>query len=377
MAAVRPQKSLGTCVLRLFSLLGETMENIIYTTPEEQIQKLKSQNLIIDDEEKATAALYAYGYSNLIKSYREPYIIRSDNTTLYRSGVTFDQVYSLYMLDKNLRNAVIAAMLDLEEHIKEQASDVVANSFGIHPDEYLNYRNYRNKRKRRKQFTLSSILTTMRNALDTDKDPIHHYNTVHEIVPPWILFKSIYFSTIINYIDQFRIKEQIQMAHKLYDISAYNITELQAVQLMMDTLYLASDYRNLAAHGGRIYNYTSKNRLRIDDIISDCGSLANAGFNQLLVALELLNYSGPAKHIRSILNKQLNRHCNLYPQDVTYLGQILNIDIVQKRVVFTSDHSNKFHRIPYCSGIKNAQKIDYDKAISKGYIPCKRCIKDK
>ena len=64
MAAVRPQKSLGTCVLRLFSLLGETMENIIYTTPEEQIQKLKSQNLIIDDEEKATAALYAYGYSN-------------------------------------------------------------------------------------------------------------------------------------------------------------------------------------------------------------------------------------------------------------------------------------------------------------------------
>ena len=130
----------------------------------------------------------------------------------------------LYMLDKNLRNAVIAAMLDLEEHIKEQASDVVANSFGIHPDEYLNYRNYRNKRKRRKQFTLSSILTTMRNALDTDKDPIHHYNTVHEIVPPWILFKSIYFSTIINYIDQFRIKEQIQMAHKLYDISAYNIT---------------------------------------------------------------------------------------------------------------------------------------------------------
>ena len=167
---------------------------------------------------KAAATLYAYGYSNLIKSYREPYIIRSENATLYRSGITFEQIYSLYMLDKNLRNAVIAAMLDLKEHIKEQASDVVADSFGIHPDEYLNYRNYRNKRKRKEQFTLSSILTTMRKALYTDKDPIHHYNTVHRIVPPWILFKSIYFSTIINYIDQFKIKEQIQMAHKLYNI---------------------------------------------------------------------------------------------------------------------------------------------------------------
>lgn len=353
------------------------MENIIYTTPEEQIQKLKSQNLIINDEKNAAAALYAYGYSNLIKSYREPYIIRSEKATLYRSGVTFEQIYSLYMLDKNLRNAVIAAMLDLEEHIKEQASDVVADSFGIHPDEYLNYRNYRNKRKRKKQFTLSSILTTMRKALDTDKDPIHHYNTVHGIVPPWILFKSIYFSTIINYIDQFKEKEQIQMAHKLYNISSYSIDELQAVKLMMDTLYLASDYRNLAAHGGRIYNYGSKNRLRTDGIINDSSQLSKAGFNQLLLALELLNYGTPAKHIRSILNEQINRHCNLYPQDVTYLGQILNIDIVQKHVVFMSDHSDKFHRTPHCSGIKNAQEVDYDEAIAKGYIPCKRCIKDK
>ena len=326
---------------------------------------------------KAAATLYAYGYSNLIKSYREPYIIRSENATLYRSGITFEQIYSLYMLDKNLRNAVIAAMLDLKEHIKEQASDVVADSFGIHPDEYLNYRNYRNKRKRKEQFTLSSILTTMRKALYTDKDPIHHYNTVHRIVPPWILFKSIYFSTIINYIDQFKIKEQIQMAHKLYNIPAYNIDEPQAVKLMMDTLYLASDYRNLAAHGGRIYNYGSKNRLRTDGIINDSGQLSKAGFNQLLLALNLLNYSAPAKHIQSILNKQLNRHCNLYPQDVTYLGQILNVDIVQKRVVFMSDHSDKYHSNPHCSGIKNAQEVDYDEAVSKGCIPCKRCIKDK
>ena len=184
MAAVRPQKSLGACVLGLFLLLGETMENIIHTTPEEQIQKLKSQNLIIDDENRAINILYTYGYSNLIKSYREPYIIRLDNSISYRSGVTFDQIFSLYMLDKNLRNAVIASMLDLEEHIKEQAADVAATSFGIHPDEYLRYKNFRNKRKRKGRFALPNILNTMRKTLDTDKDPIHHYNTMHGIVPP-------------------------------------------------------------------------------------------------------------------------------------------------------------------------------------------------
>lgn len=133
------------------------MENIIHTIPEEQLQKLKSQNLIIDDENRAINILYTYGYSNLIKSYREPYIIRLDNSISYRSGVTFDQIFSLYMLDKNLRNAVIASMLDLEEHIKEQAADVAATSFGIHPDEYLGYKNFRNKRKRKGRFALPNI----------------------------------------------------------------------------------------------------------------------------------------------------------------------------------------------------------------------------
>ncbi|MBR4058921.1 MAG: hypothetical protein IKK03_03675 [Lachnospiraceae bacterium] len=51
------------------------METFDYTTVEEQIAKLKSQNLIISDEAAAKVALTIYGYSNLIKSYREPYTI--------------------------------------------------------------------------------------------------------------------------------------------------------------------------------------------------------------------------------------------------------------------------------------------------------------
>ncbi len=41
----------------------------------------------------------------------------------------------------------MAAMLDLEEHIKEAVADVITKSFGTRQDEYLQYRNYQNKRK--------------------------------------------------------------------------------------------------------------------------------------------------------------------------------------------------------------------------------------
>lgn len=116
------------------------MKQIQYTTAEQQIEKLKSQNLIIPDENHARLSLQSFGYTNLIKGYREPYIVNSNGKITYRSGVSFEQICSLYIFDKNLRNAVMASMQDLEERVKEAAADVVAKSFGTHQDDYLKYR---------------------------------------------------------------------------------------------------------------------------------------------------------------------------------------------------------------------------------------------
>ena len=164
------------------------MNEIKYTTPSEQIEKLKSQNMIIHNEIYAKEQLQQCGYSNLIKSYRDPYTLISNGKKVYRSGVSFEQIQSLYTLDKNLRNAVMGAMLDLEEHIKEAAADVVASSFGIHQDDYLQFKNYRDKSKRKSRFNLSGILQAMRKTLQTDKNPIAHYSTVYGTVPPWNTF---------------------------------------------------------------------------------------------------------------------------------------------------------------------------------------------
>ena len=351
------------------------MDEIIYTTPEEQIEKLKSQNLMIEDEDSAKKALALYGYSNLIKSYREPYIIVAGDKKKYRSGVIFNQLVSLYILDKNLRNAVMAAMIDLEEYIKEAAADVVAHSFGTHPDEYLKFRNYQNKRKRKYRFTLTGILETMNKALDTDKNPIHHYLTEHGIVPPWILFKSIYFSTIVNFIDQFKASQKNEMVNKMYDMGKLKIQEDAARKLMMDTLSICMEYRNLAAHGGRTYNYICDSDLRIEEIFDPQREVSFTGFSKLLFVLDLLEYRNPFMRLRDTLNEEVNRHCSEYPQDVTYLGKILNIDIVPTNTVYITGTSDKYHANPYCSGIKDAMQMEMEEAVEKGYKPCKRCYK--
>lgn len=349
------------------------MDPISYTTVEQQLNKLTSQKLIIENISFARDALNTYGYSNLIKSYRDPYVITSDNKKVYRSDVTFDQIYSLYILDKNLRNAVMATMLDLEEYVKENAASVLAASFGTHQNDYLNYKNYRNKKKTKKRFSLSGILKTMNETLATDKNPIHHYNTVHGIVPPWILFKSVYFSTIVNFIDLFKVHEQEELVKKLYDVNAMKLSMESLRKLMMDTLFICLEYRNLAAHGSRIYNHVCSKRLRVEEIFGSSFQAHLEGFSQLLFLLNLFKYADPYNFLKNALDQEVDRHCSAYPQDITYLGQILNMNIVARNLVYFSDSSNKFHTNPHCSGIKNVHECERKDAEAAGYIPCKKC----
>lgn len=74
-------------------------DTILYATVDEQIEKLKKQGLIINSLDFARSELALYGYSNLIKSYRDPYMIMSEEgSKSYRSGITFEQIQSLYIL---------------------------------------------------------------------------------------------------------------------------------------------------------------------------------------------------------------------------------------------------------------------------------------
>lgn len=346
---------------------------IIYSTVEEQVKKLKSQNLTIADEDFAAATLKWYGYSNLIKSYREPYVIDNGETKMYRDGVSFEQIASLYLFDKSLRNSVMSAMLDLEEHIKEISADVISATFGVHPDQYLQFRNYRSLRTHIPRFTLKGLLDTMHKTLETDKDPIHHYATEHGIVPPWILFKSIYFGTIINFIKHFKPAEQTKVARRLYG-GDLGLSEQQLRYLMIDTLFIANRYRNLAAHGGRTYNYDCSNKFRAKEIFGDKAP-STKGFSLLLFLLSLLDYHRPFEILKNSLDEEINRHCQSFPSDVTYLTNVLHVNIESHSWVYVTRGSNKYHSNPHCSGIKNANKVEYEEALSHGYTPCKKCAR--
>ena len=224
---------------------------------------------------------------------------------------------------------------------------------------------------------MRNIIHTIKEALDSNKDPVSHYREVHEIVPPWILFKNLYFSTIINFINFFKPHEKEQMVYHLYDVDSMDLSVDNLKLIMMDTLFVCLDYRNLAAHGGRIYNYHSDCNVRFENFNGNISEdMLPKGLNQLLFLLMGLKYTKPYDDLSSAIVREVNRHCREFPEDATYLGQILNMDIQPERVVWITGTSNKYHHDPHCSGIKHAFEISAQKAIDDGYVPCKRCCNE-
>ena len=86
-----------------------------------------------------------------------------------------------------------------------------------------------------------------------------------------------------------------------------------------------------------------------------------------------MDYQAAFKYLNKVLNRELTRHCTAFPQYLTYLGQILNVNITSHQVVWISDSSNKYHANQHCSGLKNAKQIDLKQAQELGFVQCKRC----
>ena len=69
------------------------METINYMSIDDQIEKLKAQHLTFFNIDAAKNQLKIFGYSNIIKSYRDPYVIASDGKKIFRSGTFLPEAW--------------------------------------------------------------------------------------------------------------------------------------------------------------------------------------------------------------------------------------------------------------------------------------------
>ena len=76
----------------------------------EQILLLKSRGMIFNREAEASWLLRDFNYYNIINGYKDPFLSSEDT---FKKNTSFEEVYSLYMFDKKLKDIFLKYILKM------------------------------------------------------------------------------------------------------------------------------------------------------------------------------------------------------------------------------------------------------------------------
>lgn len=312
------------------------MENKEFTTFEEQIKILKIRELKFGSEETAINALKRYGYYSVINGYKDPYVEIVDGEEQYKDGVTFEQLFSLYSLDRDIRNTIMKTMLEVEDNLKSATAHVIAEDFTSNTNVYLARENYRPGRKRKDKYQIDELLNKFNKILTDSTDPVKYYQENYNNVPPWILFKQASFGNMVNFIKLQRGPQKNKIISLLYNIPVEIIEQYSDLKdFFMDTLFVCLDYRNRAAHGGRMYNFKSKPTFRYQKFFHPSLNITpedyrkgsgRTGIPILLKALNLWDNEHLSIISTTGIEFYCKEHCKNYQSDMEFLMDFLFIN---------------------------------------------------
>ena len=107
-----------------------------FKTYQEQIEILKSRGIVINNEEFALEKLQEDNYYNIINGYKDLFI----DSNQYIQGTTFEEIYSLFEFDRNLKSILLKNILIVENILRT----LIAYNFSLKygNDNYLKIDNF-------------------------------------------------------------------------------------------------------------------------------------------------------------------------------------------------------------------------------------------
>lgn len=219
------------------------MESKIFKTLDEQIEILKGKNLVIDNEEYAKEVLLRENYF-FLNGYRLP-LMKSKDNKVYIDGVKFEELYSLLLFDRKLRNIVFKNILIIENNLKSVISYQLSLKYGYKEKNYLNPNNFNTSSEKRKQ--VNDLLTKMKRQIKinaTQHSATSHYLNNYGYIPLWVLVKVLSFGIVSELFSILKKEDQ----YAIVDIYGLDIKNF------LEYLPILSNYRNLCAHEDILYD---------------------------------------------------------------------------------------------------------------------------
>ncbi len=323
------------------------MENPIedkpFKTIEQQIAILKERHLLFHDEETARKNLKRYGYYEIINGYKDNFMIDpNDDEQGFKSNISFDHIYQLFAADQHLRAATIEALEYFEANLRQVVAYVVSKNISYNQHEYIDRRKYnhgqRFRIRRGYTYPVDKLMNTLNKITNRNDQPFKHYRQDHGNVPPWIVVKRLSLGNLIWWTKLLKNTEKTEVISRMMGLPIEIVQSNEELrEIFGDYLSLLLDYRNIAAHGGRIYNHYSRKHCltyrgelyaRYFRVTSEDYRLGKgqSRLGVLLQGLDLFENKEPYYTLYANINFILQRYLKLYPQDQAYLLDAMEID---------------------------------------------------
>lgn len=217
------------------------MDLKIPMTIEEQIEKLKTHGLIIDDIEKAKRLLSEINYYRFT-GYALQYRSQPEKSE-YIKGVTFETIYRIYQFDESLRDIFRKYIERAEIYYRTLISynfSIVKCATPPH-DQHYDENNFYNKQG------YNEVMDSFKKEKNYYKDSLivkHHKIKYNSKMPLWVIVELMSFSNTSKlYSSMYTTEKELISAEE--GVSAATLE---------NHLHCLAVLRNKCAHAARLYN---------------------------------------------------------------------------------------------------------------------------
>lgn len=240
-----------------------------FSTTNAQLRKLRSRGLVIANGSRAKRILEMENYYNLINGYKALFLDKSytGSDEQYLPGTKFEEIYSLYLFDRELRNIFIRYILELENNIKSIVAHDFSSKYGH--DNYMKISHFDTSVKKWEKKTtaqkvgevsdlISNLQREISRQLSKNNPMISHYMLEYGYVPLWVLVNTLTLGTISTFYSYLSQKDQ-------NDIGKHFSLKPEEMSSFLQVLTI---YRNACAHDERLYNLKALRRSMKSNSIS-------------------------------------------------------------------------------------------------------------
>lgn len=258
----------------------------VFKETQDQIIIQQGRGLQILNDAATQRIIEAENYYKLFNGYKEPFLDSTKPDETYLPGTKFEEVYALYLFDRELRNIFIRYILEIENNVKSVLAHEFSRKYGY--DNYLKVANFdtsikpgERKTKAQKVGEISDLISNLQHEvarqLSKNNSMVSHYMLNYGYIPLWVLVNTLTIGTISVFYSHLEQQDQ-------NNIGRFFSLKPDELKTILQVLTL---YRNACAHDERLYNLKSMNRnmrpnnIKTLPIHATLGIPKNAGNNYM------------------------------------------------------------------------------------------------